>query len=276
MPSSAPMIHSAQPAGNSSPAAASKNWQQPQQHLQHAAITGGSLPAGYHSVNGRRTHPEGVAGDAARRSAGDRIQGAQQNHAVAQNASRAGAGHHVQGGLHGHQVHHTLQQQALAEELRKGLGGAVERWISARNALPGEDSARFPSEIHRLVGLIAFDACEKSRGVGEFAPPDVIGGGGETISRTEVTTTRFRLAHPEIKSPLVFEATNHIFTGSILGTGSEHNIQGLRWKVEFELIGFFILALHTQTYDSECTPPFSHCACQDTLSWQPYIKFILA
>jgi hypothetical protein len=250
------MSQSSQPAANPS-TAGGKSWQQHQQLAQHSAIGTGSSPANHASANGRRAHAEGVAGDSARRSGGDRYSGVQPHQAIANSPARPAAsisGHtYAHGSVQGHHSHHTLQQQALAEELRRGLGGAVERWISARNALPGEDSARFPSEIHRLVGLVAFDGCDRSRGVEERAPSDVLGGGSETVSRTQVTTTRFRLAHPEIKSPLVFEATNHIFAGSILGTGTEHNIQGLRWKVEFELIGFFLLALHTQTYDGK--PP---------------------
>lgn len=148
-----------------------------------------------------------------------------------------------------HQSHglQSLQQSVVTEDLRKGLGGAVDRWISARNALPGEDSGRFPSEIHRLVQLIAFEACDKSRTAEQPVESDA-SDASEGVCGKEVTTTRFRLAHPEMqKVPFVFEVTNHFFSGNVVG--SEQQIRGLRWKVEFELIGFFLIALHTQALD---------------------------
>lgn len=212
-----------------------------QQFAQHPMQ--GGVTQGYVSVNGRG-HPEGIAGNSMR-SRGD----------IGGQMMGDHAGHLQHGfvdprelGGHGHLVHQNVQQQALTEDLRKGLGGAVERWISARNMLPGEDSARFPSEIHRLVGLIAFEACERSRG--EEEQVDEQGeGSGEGVCRTETTVTRFRLAHPEVKGPFIFEATNHFFSGTIVG--AETCIEQLRWKVDFELVGYLILALHTQSYESE-------------------------
>mmetsp|Transcript_39696 Transcript_39696/g.94045 ORF Transcript_39696/g.94045 Transcript_39696/m.94045 type:complete len:166 (-) Transcript_39696:63-560(-) len=99
----------------------------------------------------------------------------------------------------------------------------------------------------RLAKLIAFEACELKReeeGLEAFTQnpsPE----GCESLSR-EVTTTRFRLIHPEIKAPFVFEATHHVFAGELLGTGKR--LDGLTWKVDLELIGFFLVAFHTQTY----------------------------
>ena len=149
------------------------------------------------------------------------------------------------------------------EDLRRRLGGAVERWISARSALPGgegDDLGVFRPEIERLVKLIAFEAFEIKKELDEAEGADrgaaaaavaAAASVGDVCGR-EVTTTRFRLEHPEVKAPFVFESTQHVFSGSVLGTaGQHHRLEGLRWKVEFELIGFFVLALHTQTYEVE-------------------------
>jgi hypothetical protein len=149
------------------------------------------------------------------------------------------------------------------EDLRRRLGGAVERWISARSALPGgegDDLGGFRPEIERLVKLIAFEAfeikqeldeSEDSGGGAVAAAAAAAAAAGDGCGR-EVTTTRFRLEHPEVKAPFVFESTQHTFSGSVLGAAAaagRHRLEGLRWKVEFELIGFFVLALHTQTYE---------------------------
>jgi hypothetical protein len=156
------------------------------------------------------------------------------------------------------------------DDLRRRLGGAVEQWISARSALPGgegEDLCGFRPEIERLVKLIAFEAFEIKQELDEAEGGDGDGGAdgggdpptasGDTYGR-EVTTTRFRLEHPEVKAPFVFESTQHVFSGSVLGAAAaaaggvgrqRHRLEGLKWKVEFELIGFFVLALHTQTFE---------------------------
>mmetsp|Transcript_34123 Transcript_34123/g.90171 ORF Transcript_34123/g.90171 Transcript_34123/m.90171 type:complete len:531 (+) Transcript_34123:254-1846(+) len=183
---------------------------------------------------------------------------------------------------------------ADSEDLRRRLGGAVERWLSARSSLPGgegDDLGGFRPEIERLVKLIAFDAFEikqeneevegsrhGSNGVDGCggAATSGLGNGDDSFewcSSKEVTTTRFRIAHSELKAPFVFESTQHVFTGSMglvpgegvgADSGSAANgacleqadsashrpprLEGLLWKVQFELIGFFVLAYHTQSY----------------------------
>ena len=141
---------------------------------------------------------------------------------------------------------------AVNEKLRRSLGGAVERWISARSALPGgdeDDLGVFRPEIERLVKLIAFEAHESKYEIDEDVGSSGQDAQVEQPCSREITKTRFRLAHPEIKVPFVFESTQHIFSGSVLGAGEMgHRLEGLQWKVEFELIGFFVLAFHTQSF----------------------------
>jgi hypothetical protein len=211
---------------------------------QHASSGSGGGAAGYAAANGRKAHAEGVAGEGVRTSR----PGDQRMSGYRQDASRSEGGTRQVLSHGSGQSQQSLQQSLVVEDLRKGLSGAVDRWISARNSLPGEDSGRFPSEIHRLAQLIAFETCEKGRAADQAVASDPSDASDGVIGR-EVVTTRFRLAHPDMqKVPFVFQATHHSLTGT---TGTGHHIKGLRWKVEFELIGFFLLALHTQTLDRE-------------------------
>ena len=176
----------------------------------------------------------------------------------------------------------------LDRELRKGLGGAVERWIKARSAVVGLEDPAFASEVMRVAKLIAFEACgvQREQEGEEAFVQHPSAEGCETLTR-ETTTTRFRVVHPEVKTPFVFEVrlrpprgkrapaaraaccADHArwvfharapgLTARGAGQATRHQfggevlgtgkrLDGLTFKIEMELVGFLLLSFDTQSY----------------------------
>jgi len=148
----------------------------------------------------------------------------------------------------------TPAQEAATGELRKGLWLAVEKWLAARAALPGDGQDRFKSELKRLCQQLVFDQYSQSQreedGHLEHDPELGALGDGATMTReSTVCKFGFRVAanHPRPPPPMILEATTYIFSAESVMGKTRKGIKDLRWRTELELAGILSISFDSQT-----------------------------